>query len=273
MGTPPRRPPMGALLGHPFPAGCSGARSAGHPDPIIVCAPGRGVASSLAPGAARVWSSLGCGRPRAPAPFLRTPRPHLRRGPCPCAGPLRRGAPAARPSRLPPGSPVRPLLRAPRGGSSPSRGAHWPRLPGPPPRFAAGSLAGDRSPLRRLGAVPWAARGPAGSPPARPLSRLRGRRLQPRGALIRPWAPRGFYPRARPRALRAGAPAAASFALFNRCPWSLGSPPNPLPSPAPAGGRGRRETDLRPVASFSAAGFSRDTFPRNGPFSRSPSHC
>ena len=136
----PSAPDGGHSWGTPSPLGDPALGAPGHPDPIIVCAPGRGVASSLAPGAARVWSSLGCGRPRAPAPFLRTPRPHLRRGPCPCAGPLRRGAPAAA-SRARSGG-IRPRPRWGLAGPAPRASPPAPPL-GLVRRFAApAALAG-----------------------------------------------------------------------------------------------------------------------------------
>ena len=217
--------------------------------------------------------------PLAPGPLpLRGAAP-ARRARRRFAGPVRRIPPSAplgprrpRPSRLPPGSPARPC--APLRGSC---GTRWPRLPGASPRFASGSLAGGRP--RFVSGSPLVSAWPRRVPPGAPASRLRGRLAPAPGARAaygpRFFAPRprGFFPRPRPRGLRAEAPAVSASALFNRCPWSLGSPPSPLPSPAPAGGRGRRGADLRRVASFSAARFSRVSFARFGPFSRSPSRC
>lgn len=248
----------------------------------------------------RAWSGRRAGFPPragrfAPRPaLLRTPRPHSRRGPCPCAGPLRRGAPAAASRGRSGGIRPRPLwgLAGPAPRASPPAlplglvrryaapaALAGPVWPGASPRFAAGSPRKGGVALASSRGRPCPARGPAGSPPARPLRGFGGGWLLPRGARAafgpRFFAPRprGFFPRPRPRGLRAEAPAVSASALFNRCPWSLGSPPSPLPSPAPAGGRGRRGADLRRVASFSAARFSRVSFARFGPFSRSPSRC
>ena len=118
-------------------------------------------------------------------PFLRTPRPLLRRGPCPCAGrsgaarpaPLRGPGPAhgalaslagPAPRGSPPGSVARPLVRrcaAPRALAGPV----WFGLRHPLRLRAPCSVA--LAPLR-LRRAP--ARGPAGSPPPRPASRASG---------------------------------------------------------------------------------------------------
>lgn len=147
-----------------------------------------------------------------------------RRGPCPCARPLRRGAPAAAsrarsgvcalaslagpaPRGFPPGSPARPC--APLRGSC---GARCRRCPG----LALAALrAPVRSPLLRLGRGPWASRRPAGAPPAPSASRLRGR-LAPapgacaalRAACLGPLAPGALTARPRLRGLAGGSVAA-----------------------------------------------------------------
>lgn len=145
-------------------------------------------------------------------PFLRTPRPHLRRGPCPCAGPLRRGAPAAASRGRSGGFRPRPLW----GLAGPAPRASPPALPlGLVRRFAAPAalagpvcpglpLASRRAPSRGVALAssrgrPWSARGPAGSPPARPLRGFGGGWLLPRGrarpmgrAFLRP-APGAFF--------------------------------------------------------------------------------
>lgn len=287
VGAPPRRPPMGALLGHPFPAGCLSLRS-GAPRPDYCM---------------RAWSGRRAGFPPragrfAPRPaLLRTPRPHLRRGPCPCAGPLRRGAPAAA-SRARSGG-IRPRPRwglagpAPRAsppapplgpccglglGASPSRGARWPRLTGASPRFAAGSLTGGRpcfvsgSPLvsawpRRVppGAPADAASGAAGSCPGGLSAAYRPRFYRP--------GPPGLFSSPAPARAPGGGPRCCLVRSFHPLYLVVRFSPKPPPVPRPRWGPGERRADLRLVASFSAAGKSRNTFPRNGPFSRSLSHC
>lgn len=135
----------------------------------------------------RAWAPLG--------PFLPASRPPLRRGPCPCARPLRGGAPGprfagplrrlapalaslgwrARPSGLPP--------RLPRSARVRRCAAPW-ALAGPAalglPSLRCGLPV--RSALLRLG-LPLALRvAPPGPPLGPPASRLRGRGPPPRGA-------------------------------------------------------------------------------------------
>lgn len=117
-------------------------------------------------GGLRPSSGLCGGAPGGLAPpFLRSPRGLLRRGPCPCAAPLRRGAPAP---CAPPGRPPRSFARGSCGlaPSSPARCGAWglrsPSLPSGlatlPPRSGSGSrlrpwpLAGPPRPLLRRGA-------------------------------------------------------------------------------------------------------------------------
>lgn len=181
----------------------------------------------------------------SPRPFLRTPRVLLRRGPCPCAGPLRRGAPAAasRPqSGLaalpsvagagPRGSPpALSLGLSSAGAPAPAPpGSRWPRLvPGSPPLCCGLPPLRSGRPCSAL--APRApARGPAGSPPPRPL-----RGFGPGG--FRPRGPRGLWPRlwwlsppgppARPR-LRGLAVRVGSFLL---CLGPVVVPGSPLASP------------------------------------------
>lgn len=153
------------------------------------------------------------------ARFLPTPRPLLRRGPCPCARPLR-GGPAAAASRCgsgvpalaslahtapqpsPPGLSARPC--APLRGSC---GSRCVRCAFPSPRCAA---AFRWSALLRSGAgLRFASARRV--PPGLPASRLRGRRLPPRGRgglrppFLRP-APGAFFccARASPACYRPG---------------------------------------------------------------------
>ena len=199
------RPPRASLR-------CAGSRAPqgglrpGAPAPI------RGPPVPLAPGRCAPSAQWLC----APAPsggFLRTSRPPLRRGPYPCAGPLRRGAPGpCAPPARPPGSPARPLVRrcaAPRA------------LAGPvclcrPIRSGAGSLFGRPSfAPGRLSA----ARGPAGSPLGRPRCGFGPGGLHARG-LRRPGRRSGGrWPRAF-CCSRAPAPAAlsVSFCVPLFCP-------------------------------------------------------
>lgn len=207
-------------------------------------------------------------------PFLRTPRPHSRRGPCPCAGPLRRGAPAA--ATLPRSGAVRPPSAALRSPGPP---------PGLPPRL---SRSGTCAALRASAATRWprcawvrlplccgrpslcsgcpcsapphlcASRVPAGSPPARPLRGFGGGRLQAPGASgLRPLfpAPPPGPLAARPR-LRGLAVRIHHFqniqkwicfvyvlvTLYFAAAAVIGrfSPASPPPLPPPLGARGER---------------------------------
>lgn len=216
-------------------------------------------------------SSLAAARWAAPRPFLRTPRALLRRGPCPCAGPLRRGAPAAasRPqSGLaalpsvagagPRGSPpALSLGLSSAGAPAPAPpGSRWPRLvPGSPPLCCGLPPLRSGRPCSAL--APRApARGPAGPPPPRPL-----RGFGPGG--FRPRGPRGLWPRlwwlsppgppARPR-LRGLAVRVGSFLLCLGPVVVPGSPlasPPPLPPPLGAGGEhGARMGGLRAPTAF-----------------------
>ncbi len=179
-----------------------------------------------------------------------------RRGPCPCARPLRRGAPAAasrgrsgalrprafRPSPAPPpgASPPAPPLGARRGAPPP--------LPSPLAAAAARALPSlrcglpVRSPLLRLGRGPWASRRPAGSPPPRPLRGFGGGWLPPRGP-ARPFGPLvwGRWPPG--RWLRARACAGLLAALSRRFRVGVGSPLRPPAPPPPLGAPG----GVRPV--------------------------
>lgn len=121
-----------------------------------------------------LWSA----RLRAVGPlFLRTPRPLLRRGPCPCAGPLRRGAPAA--------------ASRPRSGFLRPRFARRGRAPGVPPGSparavcAAARLRGLSLPPLRLGSpsarcgLPPLRSGRPCSAPCSPLRFAWARRVPP----------------------------------------------------------------------------------------------
>jgi hypothetical protein len=167
-----------------------------------------------------LWSA----RLRAVGPlFLRTPRPLLRRGPCPCAGPLRRGAPAAasrprsgflrprfarrvRGPGVPPGSPARPLCAAAR-----LRGLSLPplRLGSPSARCGLPPLRSGRpcsapcSPLRfawarRVPPCPSAVASVAWRLRCCAPSRLRSARLLLRLGGV---GPGGFLPRGPARAV------------------------------------------------------------------------
>ena len=250
--------PIGASGGMAAPLGGANAP----PRPSKVCAPG----------------PL-CG------PFCALRVPPLRRGPCPCAGPLRRGAPAAasrprsgalRPPSAALRSPGPPLGPAPRlCRSALVRRCAAPRaLAGPaalglPLSALRASSAALRSPLLRAGLAaalrvappgpPWPARvgfGPpasasVGSLPARlggapPLpvsggpSRLRGRRLRPRGLCCAPAPARACW-------VRLGAALRAAAVLI----WGF-APASPPPLPPPPGARGERQAGLRVSAKPSA---------------------
>lgn len=210
--------------------------------------PGWALALSRAQTLCGIWAAGPLWRP-----FLRTSRPALAAGPLPLGASARaRGPrPACRrpgpslgsvgPFRASPGPglpcrpPAPPLGLSSAGAPTPAPpGARWPRLPRARPRFAAGSLAGDRSPLRRLGLPRWAARGPAGG------------RLRARFAASGPGAPRpapGAGPLPRPflgaGAGRFWAARAALAALAGASPavlcWLLGSPCLPPAPAAPLG--------------------------------------
>ena len=173
-----------------------------------------------------------------------SPRPLLRRGPCPCAGPLRGAPPAAAsrarsvarlprafpalagpaPRRCPPGSRARALVRP----CGPPRPLAGPAVLRPCPRCAAGSLFGRPC---SGSCSARALRGfPAGSPPRRPLRGFGGGLLRPRGPL-RPFGPLVWGPLA-PGAFWAARPARAGLAALLRgccggCGLRPGLPPRP----------------------------------------------
>ena len=186
-----------------------------------------------------------------------------RRGPCPCARPLRRGAPAAasrgRSAALRPRALFAPSPAPPPGASPPApplgarRGAP-PPLPSPLAAAAARALPSlrcglpVRSPLLRLGRGPWASRRPAGSPPPRPLRGFGGGWLPPRGParpsgpLVSASGPRGF--------VCARGPARACCCLSGGVLGVGGLSPAPPRPAAPAGGSGGREAGLGAGAVF-----------------------
>lgn len=177
-----------------------------------------------------------------------------RRGPCPCARPLRRGAPAAAsrarsvarlprafsalagpaPRGFPPGSPARGPARGPSPASVPARCRRCPGL----------ALAALRAPcsvaLASSRARPLGFASARRVPPAPSAARLRGR-LAPapgacaalRAACLGPLAPGALAARPRLRGLAGG-----SVAAFPG--WGGLSPAPPRPA-APAGGSGGRE--------------------------------
>ena len=120
-----------------------------------------------------------CGAPAPQPACLGAPRP-----------------PAMRPRPSPPAPSLGPWLRAPRGGSSPSRGSRWPRLVFALPSLRAGSPRGGsgrpcfvsgaahpsalprRVPPRALAPPAGGARGSLGLLPPQPSARG----LRPRGA-------------------------------------------------------------------------------------------
>ena len=193
-------------------------------------------------------------------PFMRTPRPLLRRGPCPCAGrsgaarpaPLRgpgpaHGARASRAGPAPRGSPPAPSL----GPCAPLRGsadARWPRLVRAPASApAAGSLFGrpcSAPPPPRPSA--WPRRVPPA--PSR-FAGFGGGCLRPRGA-------RGLRPRSGwlrpPGPCCAPAPARACWCLFRAAVLAVGLSPAPPRPAAPAGGSGEREACGRASPPFPA---------------------
>lgn len=181
-----------------------------------------------------------------------------RRGPCPCARPLRRGAPAAasrgRSAALRPRALFAPSPAPPPGASPPApplgarRGAP-PPLPSPLAAAAARALPSlrcglpVRSPLLRLGRGPWASRRPAGSPPPRPLRGFGGGWLPPRGParpsgpLVSPPAPGALSARPRLRGL--------AVRLSGGVLGVGGFSPAPPRPAAPAGGSGGRRACSR----------------------------
>lgn len=162
------------------------------PTPSAVCGPASG---PLVP------RCRACGR--GPLRFLRTTRPLLRRGPCPCARPLRRGPPGPRfaapvrrmrppslrsvagagPRRVPPALSLGPC--APLRGSA---GTRWPRCAWGRPPFAAGFLRCAAVALALCRPPRCASRGPAGSPLRRPLRGFGAGGLRP-GGPARPFGP------------------------------------------------------------------------------------
>ena len=285
--------PVGPLTGHswgtPPPLGASRFARA-RPDPFAVCARlGRAPRGVSAPRLAAGRAFRPDQRPR-PSLFAHSASP-LAPGPLPLrgaasarrarrrfAGPVRRIPPSAplgprrpRPSRLPPGSPARPLLRARPCGASPSRGSRWPRLPGASPRFASGSLAGGRP--RFVSGSPLVSAWPRRVPPGAPASRLRGRLAPAPGGARGLWAalfcappPGAFFPRPRPRGLRAG---------VARCPGSLFStavpgrqvlPQAPSRPPPPPGAGGGARLICGWVRRFLPPGFRRSLLPVSARF-------
>lgn len=189
---------------------------------------------------------------RAVGPAFCALRVLPRRGPCPCARPLRRGAPAAasrgrsavcglRRPRAVPCAP--PLPRSASCALARSVGARCRRLPAGPPSRRCGLPS--RSPLlcsclalvQRVG--PWgAAAAPRWAsslaPPAAPLG-LRARRL-PAGAPGRASGP--LPPLRGPRLGCAPAPARACWCLCPAVSVSVGSPLRPPAPPPPLGAPG-----------------------------------
>lgn len=234
----------------------------------------RGVAPRLGPGWAGAIATLAQTRYCIWAACCAAPGPALAAGPLPLGASRWRARPPPRLSAprsgawrpVPgPGLPCRPpafpfgpcaRCRAPRALSP-------VRLPVPCRRCAAGSLAGDRSPLLRLRRGPWAARPPRGGgcgpasgcgPP--------GARLRLARAASGPGAPRGAPRRGLWAALFfSGGPRFAARGLAACCPLSRllcgswGSPLRPPPA-APAGGSG----SARPAA-LAGSRFSRPCLP------------
>lgn len=231
-------------------------------------------------GGLRPSSGLCGGAPGGLAPpFLRSPRGLLRRGPCPCAAPLRRGAPAP---CAPPGRPPRSSARGSCGlaPSSPARSGAWglrspsllSGLAALPPRCGSGSrlrpwpLAGPPRPLLRRGAPapgacplrPCGLRGllgPAPGAPARAPCALALRRGFLRrgfaGGSRRPRAPVGvpLRPPAPPPPLGApgGArPSGAVDILSNVNRPLAGSVRPSRRGPCPCGSRGGSASDALP---------------------------
>ena len=183
---------------------------------------------------------------RAVGPAFCALRVLPRRGPCPCARPLRRGAPAAAsrarsgacalgPFRPSPGPPPGRAPRLPRSAScalARSVGARCRRLPAGPPSRRCGLPV--RSPLLCLGLALVQRVGPPGPPSARP-SGFGGGRLRPRGlrglaAALGRVAPRGR--------VCAPAPARACWCLCPAVSVSVGSPLRPPAPPPPLGAPG-----------------------------------
>lgn len=211
-------------------------------------------------GGLRPSSGLCGGAPGGLAPpFLRSPRGLLRRGPCPCAAPLRRGAPA--PLRRSGGPPAPPL-----GGRAGLR---------PPPPLALGPGACARPPSPRgslrspLAPVraPVCAPGPSRVPPAL----FCGAGLRPAGPAPSALAGSGGLSGPAPRA-----PARAPCALALRRGFSGGSrrprspvgvplrpPAPPPPLGAPGGARPTGAVDILSNVNRPLAGSVRPS--RRGP--------
>ena len=215
---------------------------------------------------------LWCARLPPSGAFLRSPRPPLRRGPCPCAGPLRRGAPAAA-SRGRSGVFALASLAGPAPGPCPPapplglvRAFALRRL-----SLASSGLAVPSAPVRAPCSVALPALragcrqrvAPPGPPSARP-SGFGGGWLRPRGP-ARPFGPLvwGRWP---PGPFCAPAPARACWRVFPGALLAVGlSPAAPRPA-APAGGsRGpeARLGGLRPPPASRSA-------PPEGRVSRAP---
>jgi len=211
-----------------------------------------------------------CGRglrPSAfPGRFLPSPRPPCRRGPCPCAGPLRGGAPANRFRGPGPGSaPVAALPRAGPRAFPPASSlglcarcrAPWRSLPpsafGPglgPLRAPFGSPCGALRPwavcsasARRVPPCPSALRLRARFAPGRGLSR-------PVGRVFARCAPGRFLARVLAPAALALAPFAGSAALWALLGFRVAhpgapgfSPTAPPPLSPPPGARGERRAE------------------------------
>ena len=194
-------------------------------------------------------------------PFLRTPRPLLRRGPCPCAG--RSGA--ARPAPLRGPGPAHGALAslagpAPRGSPpAPSLGrlCAAARLRGrslAPSGSGSGIRSGCglpvRSPLLRSASAAPQRVAPPGPPRPVPLRGLRGR-LPPAPGGPRPLA--AVWWLRPPGPCCAPAPARACWCLFRAAVRAVGLSPAPPRPAAPAGGSGGREACGRASPPFPAA--------------------
>jgi len=226
-----------------------------------------GTAQTLSGMRARAGAARSSLRPSGalPAALCALRAPRLRRGPCPCAGSLRRGAPGAAArarsvARLPPcaalRSPGPPLGPSPPalslGPCAPLRGsagARWPRCAwvraalgcGLPALRSGRPCSASPSPLR----FAW----PRRAPPGPPASRLRGRLPPAPGACAALRAacsasgPRGF---GAPLARCSRGPARAALVLRWAAALPLGGclsgvlPCFPPPLPPPLGALGER---------------------------------
>lgn len=217
--------------------------------------------------------------PLAPGPLPLRGAASARRARRRFAGPVRRIPPSAplgprrpRPSRLPPGSPARPC--APLRGSC---GTRWPRLTGASPRFAAGSLTGGRPCF--VSGSPLVSAWPRRVPPRRARFAASGAAGSCPGGARGLWAalfcapPPGLLSSRAPARAAGGGPRCCLVRSFQPLSLVVRFSPKPPPVPRPRWGPGERRADLRLVASFSAARFSRVSLARFGPFSRSPSRC